>query len=136
MNTYTDSEREPRGRMVRALARNRPLPTSKNPHFQNEARCTTFLVKMSFICMRMENDFPYQRLSTYPRFETEARVPRVPSSSTVPPCPLASFVHGSPEIKSSTTLENSQLVCLRPVGIPNPCMFDLNFLFQSFARPH
>ena len=30
---------------------------STNPHFQNEARCTTFLVKMSFICMRTENDF-------------------------------------------------------------------------------
>ena len=26
---------------------NRPLPSSKNPRFQNEARCTTFLVKMS-----------------------------------------------------------------------------------------
>ena len=37
--------------------RNRPLPSSKNPHFQNEARCTTFLVKMSFICMRIKNDF-------------------------------------------------------------------------------
>ena len=36
---------------------NRPLPSSKNPHFQNEARCTTFLVKMSFISMRMKNDF-------------------------------------------------------------------------------
>ena len=36
---------------------NRPLPSSKTPHFQNEARCTTFLVKMSFICMRMKNDF-------------------------------------------------------------------------------
>ena len=36
---------------------NRPLPSSKNPHFQNEARCTTFPVKMSFICMRMKNDF-------------------------------------------------------------------------------
>ena len=36
---------------------NRPLASSKNPHFQNEARCTTFLVKMSFICMRMKNDF-------------------------------------------------------------------------------
>ena len=31
---------------------NRPLP-----HFQNDARCTTFLVKMSFICVRMKNDF-------------------------------------------------------------------------------
>ena len=36
---------------------NRPLPSSKNPHFKNEARCTTFLVKMGFICMRMKNDF-------------------------------------------------------------------------------
>ena len=37
--------------------RNRPLPSSKNPHFQNEAKYTTFLVKMSFICMRMKNHF-------------------------------------------------------------------------------
>ena len=36
---------------------NRPLPSSKNPHFQNEATCTTFLVKMSIICMWMKNDF-------------------------------------------------------------------------------
>ena len=36
---------------------NRPLPSSKNPHFQNEAKCATFLVKMSFICMRMKNHF-------------------------------------------------------------------------------
>ena len=36
---------------------NRPLPSSKNPHFQTEARCTTFLVKMSLICMRMKNYF-------------------------------------------------------------------------------
>ena len=36
---------------------NRPLPSSKNPRFQKEAKCTTFLVKMSFICMRMKNHF-------------------------------------------------------------------------------
>ena len=30
------------------------LPSSKNPHFQNETKCTTFHVKMSFICMRMK----------------------------------------------------------------------------------
>ena len=30
---------------------------SKNPHFQNEAKCTTLLVKMSFICIRMKNHF-------------------------------------------------------------------------------
>ena len=40
---------------------NRPLQSSKNPHFQNEARCTTFLVKKSFICMRMKNDFHSKR---------------------------------------------------------------------------
>ena len=31
--------------------------SSKNPHFQNEAKGTTFLVKMSFICMWMKNHF-------------------------------------------------------------------------------
>ena len=36
---------------------NRLLPSSKNPHFQNAAKCTTCLVKMSFICMRMKNYF-------------------------------------------------------------------------------
>ena len=30
---------------------NWPLPSSKNPHFQNEAKYTTFLVEMSFICI-------------------------------------------------------------------------------------
>ena len=29
----------------------------KNPHFQNEAKCTIFLSKMTFICMRMKNSF-------------------------------------------------------------------------------
>ena len=36
---------------------NRPLSSSKNPHLQNEAKCTTFLAKMSFICMKMKNHF-------------------------------------------------------------------------------
>jgi len=40
----------------------------------------------------------------------------------------------SPEFKSSATLVNSQLVCLRPVGILNKVMFNLNHLFQMFAR--
>ena len=35
---------------------NRPLPSSKNPHFQNKVKCT-FLVKMSFICTTMKNHF-------------------------------------------------------------------------------
>ena len=39
------------------LTVNRPRPISKNPQSQNEAKCTTFLVKISFICMRMKNYF-------------------------------------------------------------------------------
>ena len=37
--------------------KNRPLPSSKDHHFQNEAKCTTSLVKMSFICVRMKYHF-------------------------------------------------------------------------------
>ena len=36
---------------------NRPLTSSKNPHFQKEAKCTAFLAKMTFICMRMKKHF-------------------------------------------------------------------------------
>ena len=42
----------------------------------------------------------------------------------------------SPEFKSSATLVNSQLVCLRPVRILNNVMFNLKYLLQLFARPH
>ena len=56
---------------------NRPLQSSKNPHFQNETKCSAFLVKMSFICVRMKNplekSFPDKRLSIEPRFDTETR---------------------------------------------------------------
>ena len=31
-------------------------PSSKNPHFQNEGKCKTFHVKISFICMRILNN--------------------------------------------------------------------------------
>ena len=36
---------------------NRPFPSSPGPLYQNEVRCSTFLVEMSFICMRMKNHF-------------------------------------------------------------------------------
>ena len=36
---------------------NRPFLSSQNPHFQKEAKCTTFLMKMSFICVRMKSHF-------------------------------------------------------------------------------
>ena len=38
-------------------AANRPFPSSKKSHFQNEAKCETFVVKMSFICMIIKNNF-------------------------------------------------------------------------------
>ena len=42
------------------------------------------------------------------------------AQSSSPALPLAGFVHGSPKFKSLTTLVNSQLVCLWPVGILTP----------------
>lgn len=36
---------------------NRPFLSSKITHFQNEARCKAFVVKMCFICMRVNNHF-------------------------------------------------------------------------------
>ena len=44
--------------------KNSSLPSFKNPHFQNEAKCTIFLAK-SFICMRLKNHFhiKYQALN-------------------------------------------------------------------------
>ena len=35
---------------------NRPFRSTKNSHFQNEATCKMFLVKIRFICMRIKND--------------------------------------------------------------------------------
>ena len=40
---------------------NRPLLSSKNPHFRNEAKCTAFLMKMSFICVKMKIHFQIKR---------------------------------------------------------------------------
>ena len=44
---------------IKSDSRNRPLPSDvpKNFTFKKEAKCTTFLVDMSFICMRMKNHF-------------------------------------------------------------------------------
>ena len=36
---------------------NRPFPSCKKSHLQNEARCETFVVKMSFICIIIKNHF-------------------------------------------------------------------------------
>ena len=41
----------------------RPFPSSLITHYQNEAKCKTFLVKMSFIYMRMKNNFHIKGLA-------------------------------------------------------------------------
>ena len=33
------------------LGANRPFPSSKKSHFQNEAKCETFVAKINFICI-------------------------------------------------------------------------------------
>ena len=39
----------------------KPIPSSKIPHFQgDEAKCKTFLVKMSLICVRIKKSFSYR----------------------------------------------------------------------------
>ena len=37
--------------------RRKNISEFQNPRFQNEAKYTTFLAKISFICMRMKNHF-------------------------------------------------------------------------------
>ena len=38
----------------------RPIPSSKNSYFQNEAKGKIVRMKMSFICMRIKKSFSYQ----------------------------------------------------------------------------
>ena len=58
------------------------------------------------------------------------RNPGVPGSS-----PALDLFLDSPEFKSSATLVNSQLVCLRSVGILNNIMFNLNICFIYLLGP-
>ena len=44
-------------KVMRCMNKNRPLPSSKNSQFQNGARRTTFLMKMSFTRIKMKNHF-------------------------------------------------------------------------------
>ena len=39
------------------MIQNRPFPSSKKSHFQNEDKCQTFVVKMSFICIIIKTHF-------------------------------------------------------------------------------
>ena len=49
----------------------------------------------------------------------------------VPVWSLARFVPSRPEIKFPATLVNSQLVAFLPVGVLNPVMFCLDYLFLN-----
>ena len=56
----------------------------------------------------------------------------------VPLWSLAGFVHGSLKFKSSATVVNSQLVCLRSVGILNPGIekFSVNYVLLVCTWRH
>ena len=43
----------------------RPFPSSTNRHFQNEAKCKHFVVKMSFICVRIKTNFHINSFALY-----------------------------------------------------------------------
>ena len=45
---------------------NRPFLSSRNSHFQHEAKCKTFLVKMSFICMTIKNHVHINSTTSFP----------------------------------------------------------------------
>ena len=60
--TYSDYSVRRAGGQLFTIA-NRPLPSSKNPHFQNEAKCTN-----EFCLHENEKSFAYQR-----RFGTDAQ---------------------------------------------------------------
>ena len=52
----------------------RPLPSSKIPYFQNElGQVHNLSCENEFYLHENEKSFSYQRLSTEPRFDTEAR---------------------------------------------------------------
>ena len=43
--------------LLHAMRIARPFPSSKKFHFQNEAKCETFVVEMSFICIIIKTHF-------------------------------------------------------------------------------
>ena len=52
MHKSTDNPNGPEKALSNML-----FPSSKKSHFQNEAKCKTFVVKMSFISMTIKNHF-------------------------------------------------------------------------------
>ena len=52
---FRQSSRKQGGGGGSATRRNMPFSSFKNSHFQNQANCKTFLVKMNFICMKIKS---------------------------------------------------------------------------------
>ena len=108
----------------------------------SELRQASFWKRVLVPILSYENDILFScKLNSLSRRQ-RGRVVRVSDSQSGGPGLESHSGHyldlflGSPEFKSSDTLVNSQLVCLRPVGILNNVTFNLNYLFQLFARPH
>ena len=62
MRCWKESDMETTGIAAKPVVKanmgvNRPFPSSKESHFQNEAKCETFVVKMRNICIIIENHF-------------------------------------------------------------------------------
>ena len=87
---------------------NRPFPSSKNPHSYNKAKCKTFLVKISFICMMIKNDF-HKKGFAFGLILNRGLLHLRNG--------LLNFISVAPSSTPPLCLVNSQLVCLPPVGI-------------------
>ena len=51
---------------------NGPFPSCCLSRFRSESWCSTIVMEMSLICIRIRNSFPFEWLCTRTRFETEA----------------------------------------------------------------
>ena len=58
VSNFPDHTKTPKyGKRQLKRCLNRPFPSSKKSHFQKEAKCETFVVKMSFICIIIKTHF-------------------------------------------------------------------------------
>ena len=105
----------------------RTFPYSKNSHFQNEAKCKTFLVKTSFICMRIKKSFSYNWLRTLVMFTPYRMAFRADIDAicySVNTCPICD----SPLLRSARCSFAPKSTFLRVNG--SPILYD----FRAGAR--
>ena len=113
------------------LPNNKPLPGSKNPHFQNEAKFTAFLVKKSFICMRMKNHFHIKGCAL--------NFILIPRPKRTRPDMAHSHTRGKTIIECFHMTSRRPYWCpktmkRRPCWCPKPVLWELNsFLMQTLS---